>query len=195
LLRHINYQGEIDMDKDNQQETVKDTELAWLAGFLDSDGSVQLTMPQANKACKKRVINVWVDFSNSDILIIEKATEILGKMGIPFHIATKHVKPIYKQDGGKFLPRKEICLAVRLGKLTSVLKLLGQLVEYMAGNKAAHSRIIMKYCEQRIPKGRTKYDMEDLIIAKEFFETRVDKVAQRNLLHLDGLLNDYTHGA
>ena len=64
------------MDRENQQATVKDTELAWLAGFLDSDGSVQMTMPQSTRAKNRRVVNVWVDFSNSDAGIIEKAINV-----------------------------------------------------------------------------------------------------------------------
>lgn len=182
------------MDRDNQQETVKNTELAWLAGFLDSDGSVQITMPQAEKAKQKRVVNVWVDFSNGDAAIIEKASGIIEKMGISYHLASKKVRPIYKEDGSKFLPRKEICLAIRIGKLTSAKRILEQLIPYMAGTKAAQSRIIVRYCEKRIPKGRRPYESEDLMIVREFFENQVNKVSIRNLLHLDGLLNDYTHG-
>lgn len=183
------------MNMDNQQATVKDTDLAWLAGFLDSDGSVQLTMPQSTRSKHQRVVNVWVDFSNSDANIIEKATNIITGLGITFHLAEKKVKPIFKEGGGKFLPRKEICLSVRIGKMESAKRLLESLLPYLAGYKAASSRLIIKFCESRLGKGRRTYDLDDLLVVKEYYESKGGKTADRNLSYLNGVLNDYEHGA
>lgn len=183
------------MNRDNQQGTVRDTELAWLAGFLDSDGSVQITMPQQQKGRVKRVVNVWIDFSNGDASIIEKAADIISRMGISFHTAQKKVRPIYKEGGGKFLPRREICLSIRIGKLTSAKNLLEKVIPYLAGTKAAHSRIIVKYCARRIALGKAPYDGEDFAILREFFEDRGSPASLRNIGYIDGLLNDYEHGA
>lgn len=183
------------MNMDNQQATAKDTELAWLAGFLDSDGSVQLTMPQSTRAKRQRCVNVWVDFSNGDALIIEKAVNIIKKLGISFHIAEKKVKPIFKEGGGKFMPRKEICLSVRVGKLSSAKFLLESLLPYIAGSKAASSRLIINYCASRIPKGRKHYDLEDMLLIKEYYEHKGGKTAARNLEYVNGVLNDYEYSS
>jgi hypothetical protein len=154
-----------------------------------------MTMPQSTKAKNQRVINCWIDFSNTDAAIIEKASDIVSRMGIGFHIAEKRCRPIYKADGGTFLPRKEICLALRIGKLTSTRKLLIQLIPYLAGSKAAASRLIVKFCDQRIEKGRRAYDTDDLMVIREYYESRGGKAAERNIAYIDGSLNDYTTGA
>jgi len=183
------------MNIDNQQATVTETELAWLAGVLDSDGSVQLTMPQSTRAKRQRVVNVWVDFSNSDAGLIEKASDIITRMGISFHLANKKVKPIFKEGGGKFLPRKEICLAIRIGKLSNAKIILEQLIPYLASQKGPASRLIVNFCKTRIPKGRKPYDLEDVLIVKEYFEHKGGKTGKRNLEYLNGVLNDYERSA
>lgn len=184
------------MDTDNQQATVTEVELAWLAGFLDSDGSVQMTMPQSTRAKHQRVVNVWVDFTNGDDLMIERAVSIITKMGVSFHVATKKVRPIYKKGGGKFLPRKEISLAIRIGKLSSAKTVLELLIPHMASSKAAAARLITRYCNQRIPKGRKQYDLEDILLIKEYYELKGDTAtAKRNLEYINGSLRDYTAGA
>ncbi len=178
------------MNTDNQQETAKDTEIAWLAGFLDSDGSVQMTLPRSTKANNHRVVNLWVDFSNGDPAIIEKASNILDKMGIGFHIAQKFVKPIKKEGDGYYLPRRKICLAIKIGKIANIKKILEALLPYFAGQKAALSRIIVKFCERRLTQGRKPYVQEDLVIVQEFFEQKDGRYAAQNLEYLDRFLID-----
>lgn len=178
------------MNTENQQETAKDTELAWLAGFLDSDGSVQMTLPRATKTRNQRVVNLWVDFSNGDPCIIEKAIDILGKMDIGYHLAQKFVKPIKKEGDGYYLPRRKICLAIRIGKIASAKKILEALLPYLAGQKASLSRTIIKFCDRRLAQGRKPYVQEDLVIVQEFFEQKDGRCAAQNLEYLDRFLID-----
>ena len=187
--------GESVVDRDNQQETVKDTELAWLAGFLDSDGSIQMTIPRSSRAKNRRVVNLWVDFSNGDPAIIDKALSILDKLDVGCHTAQKHVKPIYKQDGSYYLPNRKICLSLRIGKMANIEKLLRAVSPYLAGQKKALSNILIRFCESRAGKGRKTYDEQDILIVEEFFRQSDGRFAARNLEYLDGFLNDCTLSA
>jgi len=180
------------MGTDNQQETVEDVELAWLAGVLDSDGSVQMTVPKSEKGARRCCVNVWIDFSNSDPAIINRVIDILDRIGLSHYDGEKRIKPIYKQDGTYYLSKTKICLFTRVSRLVSIEKALSLLHPFLVGQKKAHSEIILRFVRKRISKGRKKYDGEDLMVVQEFFRQRNGRFAAKHVETLDRLLNDCT---
>ena len=180
------------MDRDNQQQSVQETELAWLAGVLDCDGSVQITIPRATRARQHRVVNVWISFDNTDAFLINRIIDILDRLGIGHYDAEKNIRPCYGENGKVYLSEKKICLFCRISKMQHIQTLLGQLLPYLVGQKKALSQIILRFVGRRLKQGRTPYEEDDLIIVRDFFKERNGRFAARNVEILDAMLRDFT---
>lgn len=181
------------MDTVNQQQTVQEVELSWLAGFLEGDGSMQLTMVNSPKSAMGKAINVWVSFDNTDAAVINRIIDILDRYGVGHYDGQKFIKPIYKEDGSYYQSRIKICLFVRISKIQGVLKVLSGLSPYLTGQKKAQAEIIMRFAKNRLKaKGRKNYESADIMIVREFIEKRDGRYAAKNLELLDRMLNDCT---
>jgi hypothetical protein len=192
LAKTQRLQGETVVDTDNQQETIQAIELAWLAGVLDCDGSVQMTVPKSPKAKHHRRINVWIDFSNSDAAIINKVIDVLDRLGIGHYDGNKFIKPVYKQDGTFYKSETKICMFCRISKLKSIERLLSVISPYLVGQKKHFTEIILRFVRKRLKTGRKPYEEDDILIVKEFFQSRNGRFAAKNAEMLDRILNDCT---
>jgi hypothetical protein len=184
------------MNTVNQQQTVSEVELAWLAGFLEGDGSMQLTLVNSPKGAKGKAINVWVSFDNTDASVINRIIDILDRYGVGHYDGQKFIKPVYKQDGSFYQSKIKICLFVRISKIQSVLKVLSGISPYLTGQKKGQAEIMMRFARKRLEaKGRKEYESADLMIVREFIEMRDGRFAAKNLELLDRMLNDCTSDA
>ncbi len=86
---------------DNQQTKIEDTELAWLGGFIDGEGS--LCMMRTN--CGKFKTNgdmvggfaPRLTIANTDFKTLGYICEIVDKVGLPYHIDDNTDRPSRKE--------------------------------------------------------------------------------------------------
>jgi hypothetical protein len=76
---------------------IKEWEMGWLAGIIDGEGHIQvLSSPNA------RYVRSAVELCNTGVVVIEKAAQIIGKLGLEFSKLISNVrrldrfKPLHK---------------------------------------------------------------------------------------------------
>lgn len=69
----------------NPQPKVQDWEVGYLAGFIDGEGSIMINR-HSKKKNKKVYLEVYVAIYGTDIPTKDKLTDILDRMGLPYHV-------------------------------------------------------------------------------------------------------------
>lgn len=135
-----------------------DTELAWLGGIIDGEGSVIIFSHTEKNGSRK--ICPSVSIVNTDLGIINKARKILEELGLSFVL----------QDRSRYKQKKhykdQYALISRNQKYITTLLL--HITPYLFSNKRQAAELVRDYCVQRqnkverIPnKGTTPYDEKD----------------------------------
>lgn len=184
------------MDRENQQETATEAEIAWLAGIIEGEGTVALSCWQRKRGVKPKV-GVEIKLYNTDSGLINKAIEIVRKMGINPYITQREMSPMKMANGDKY-GGKDPMLMVGVKKLGDTFRLAKSLRPWFFGDKAGRLDLIIDYLSQRLEKtvtnGRTTpLDIEDIKIVADFYKTYV-KANRANTEMVDRLLRDYTCG-
>ena len=135
---------------------MKDTDLAWLAGIWDGEGSISLfTHKEKNgltKLCPTCVV------INTDIHIINKVRDILEQLDC--HFVLHEYRPKNKDH------KTQWRLTTR--NMNYIKTFLTAILPYLVGEKKAKGEILLSYVSQRLDKlekrnynGTTPYDQED----------------------------------
>lgn len=74
------------MELGNQQERL--WRLCWLAGVIDSDGSICIMSPRVNSS-GRRQFRPRVNIVNTNKLLIERATQVLREFDVGAHVSTR----------------------------------------------------------------------------------------------------------
>ena len=180
------------MDTDNQQVTIPDTDLAWIAGIIDGDGNIQISIPKNKKTKSGRTINMWIDITNSDPMIINKCISIFEAMGVKHLDGQKFIKPVYKEDGTYWQSKTKYCIWTRITRLIYIEKFLEQVIPFLNSYKKGLGEIMLRFVKRRVEKNRKPYDEGDIMLVQEFMKTADGRYAARNIEYLDRLLRDYT---
>ena len=135
---------------------MKDTDLAWLAGIWDGEGTISIFTHTEKTGNQK--ICPCVSVVNTDIAIINKVRKTLEEIGCNFVLQERQPKNSRHS--------KQWILTTR--NMSYILLFLSAVLPYLTGNKQQAAEIIHDYCKrrnekiQRIPsKGSTPYDEED----------------------------------
>lgn len=123
---------------------IKETDLAWLAGFVDGEGYLGLRIipdHRKNKNGKKKNPQIIPEFGlvNCDEDMIDKANNIIKKIGLLLK------KRQYKQKGFK---RNVFELRTKGNRRIQLL--LSKIVSYLTGSKFTRADLILKFCDLRI---------------------------------------------
>lgn len=140
----------------NQQAT--DVELAWLAGYLDGEGTFQVVR-RKDKREGQHQANIQV--SNTDPVLVAKSFYLFEKMGVHPHVS--NFQP------GNANHREHWIVTV--GKLEDIKKACLLLLPFLVG-KRARAELLLGYSESRLRhgsgRGGTKpYSESDLTIVEE----------------------------
>lgn len=132
--------GENRLDRDNQQVTrLSETELAWLAGFLDADGMIRLHKGQKNAAKNQRSFVPKVSFTNTCGLTVKEICRKLGVLGVKHQI---HVKD---KNARKWKPGVDVVIM----HIPQVRPLLLAMLPYLV-TKRVEAEIVLEFIERRI---------------------------------------------
>jgi len=128
---------------------MSDIKLAWLAGFIDGDGSIQLVRSQ-------NVLKPKVTIINTNDTLLNECIRILKLLnGREPYIYTQ------KSTSVKHKIRKQIIIT----KQSEIVHLLVSIYPHLVGKKE-QAKLLMRFCT----KIRNGYDEEDETITKDIQE-------------------------
>ncbi|MFA6125437.1 hypothetical protein [Sphingomonas sp.] len=185
------------MDRDNQQDTATEAEVAWLAGIIEGDGTLSLSMScRVERAAPK--VSVTVKLYNTDGFVIKKAIEILDKMGVRTYLNEREQKPMLKQGGGEYTSRDSM-LTITVNKMESSHRLLERIRPWLFGNKAARADLMTRYLIGRFDKfaknggyKQVALGQDDVDTVKDFYKLTNPNKSCRMHASTSRFLNDYT---
>lgn len=135
---------------------MKDTDLAWLAGIWEGEGSILLYSRPVNE--KRIQITPAVSMGNTDIHIINNARAIINQMGINFNFQEK-------------FPKKGTRMFYTLvsAHYRNIKVFLEHVLPFMIGEKKAYGETLLAFVTRRCEKAenykgnlkRLPYDEED----------------------------------
>lgn len=144
--------------KDNTMgdQQVEDFELGWLAGIIDGEGYLGITVQ--NRAKSEKSVKSEIQIVNTDYEIVNKIVGVLKKLGINPYIRMRTYKTSSWNDAWN----------ITIGKLSAIILVLSAVADYMTGVKGEKAKIMCQLCKQRIPKGRSRYDQDDWDLIERF---------------------------
>ncbi len=177
-------------DRENQQVIVKETDKAWLAGFLEGDGYITMSSYLAAKKKKDSglVVSPVIGFSNQDALLIERAKKICDALAGGGVWLSENNKDFAYSYPSKY--NTVINLSVR--RLSACSKILEALIPYLAGQKAARARLLLEFVNRRMSHPSQPYDSEEIGMVRTFVEEYVHTKGPRRGKTLRKFLRDHT---
>jgi len=148
---------------------MKDTDLAWLAGMWEGEGSILLYRRPAYKG-KRQGIIPSMEITNTDICLVNRCSSILDKLECSFHFSeTKKYKTHHKQ-----------AYRLRTTNAKTIVKTLDAIIPHMVGEKKAKGELVKKFLTRRLEKAADKgmtlkhvpYDEEDFEALRSSETTR-----------------------
>lgn len=133
---------------------MQSTELAWLAGIIDGEGSIALFSNQEQSGSWK--IKPVVNFVNTDLGIINTALDILYRNDVKPYIVKRHQSKKNKNH-------KDV-IEVKVSSVPEIKKFLELVSPYLKGEKKHKAEILLRYATRRDEKfklGDRSYDQDD----------------------------------
>jgi len=188
---------------DNQQESnttdlVSASDLAWLAGIIEGEGSMTLDVKPPRSGRRSARFDLVI--CNTDTALIEACLEIIDKMKVAHYINERSQPPFYRGENGDLKLREErkSALYIHIRKLSSVAIILGQLLPYFRGDKKHKANVMMRFVTARLRKNEMShnapYDSEDWMTIIEFYKAPGGsyRVSKRRIKEVETILRDYT---
>lgn len=169
----------------NQQERF-DLELSWLAGIIEGEGWISLSMIKSLKKSGKYYVAFSgnIGMTNTDFVIINKVEEIFNKLELKYRLQERpaHVG----KDGSSRKAKKEISVYSK----QYVIKLANSIYPYMVGEKKNRVLKLFQFYKIRESKPRAGinsiYGKEELDIYHSLYSYRGKTRSE--------IPNDYTFG-
>lgn len=124
---------------DNQQAT--QVELAWLAGMLEGDGSLNLRLAWTGKNQKRRYVQTPIEFANTDKEIIEQCVNICKKLDVNLYVGHTERKAPQHQ--------RKIVYHAKSHTMLGAQKILPSVIPFMVGEKRLRARYMLCFCSLR----------------------------------------------
>lgn len=132
---------------------ISDTEKAWLAGFLDADGTIRLRIGRKNTGKWKKVgpksLVPLVMYFNTCVVTGARIAELIGKSTVDFSATVTKAKKVYGTNRPK--------VTIEVGGIIRVEPFLKMIRPYLV-TKAVEADLVLKFCEIRKSRGRGAYE-------------------------------------
>ena len=130
------------------------TNIAWLAGIMEGEGSFFIAHQQRSQTDQ---IRATITMSNTDPGLVNKALQVFEEIGTPLYLHE------YKNKKGSTRPVFEMSTAQQ----SKVKTICEALIPYMFGEKKAKAEILLRFVNNRLAKGKGNYDSEDWQVFRE----------------------------
>jgi hypothetical protein len=157
------------------------TDIAWLAGAIEADGSVGMGFHTSKLAGNRMGFSAkpMVTFSNQDDLFLFKAAEIIREL--------INRDPAIKTSRSSYVSGNQTYTLVVVGQ-PYVLALLKALLPFMHSSKKARAELVIRFIESRASKtrlvgrgsGNPQYDKDELGMIVDFYTFAKRKGGKRN---------------
>lgn len=133
---------------DNPQGTlpVSETEKAWLAGIIDGEGSIILSIQVHGNKLWNALPEVHV--GNTEKVMIETIGDIYNRLGVGRHISRRKLSKTNGVTGQRGMAYRDLYVVAVIGFLR-VRKLLPQVLPYLVTSKRQKGELILRYVERR----------------------------------------------
>lgn len=165
----------------DQQATLTEGELGWLAGIIEGEGSITMNVRKKTwKGWEGIGIDLTVSVSNTDGLILEKVADCMRRLtGHEPYIIECKKSPVYKADGTTYLNPKTSIMNISLGRMGAIVVFLRAIQPYMAGEKVGRARLMITFIERRMQrttantkKGMAWFDKYDWETVAAFYKLK-----------------------
>ena len=165
LKSHLDLLGNTEMDNEigNQQQTLPASDIGWLAGFLDGEGSILLYLH--TDGIKLKSANVQVIVGNTEKPLIDNYVRLLQAIPVGVHLNVRHpdriTNGLYVDAGSHKTGRKykALYVASTVG-VKRVKKLLEVVTPYLRSSKQEKAKLIMEYIDIRLSTRNDIFDRE-----------------------------------
>jgi hypothetical protein len=129
---------------------MKETELAWLAGIMEGEGTFAIYHQKTGDGPKGQ-LRGSISLTNTDPFLINKCFDLFKDMGIELYM--------HSYDNKKGSTRTVYDL--QTSKHTYVKIVCETLLPYLIGEKNAKAKMLLRFVNGRITKGKGPYDEDD----------------------------------
>lgn len=187
-------------DRDNQQGTTSEAEIAWLAGIIEGEGTMDLSVYRRNDSVKPKIAARIVLY-NTDAGIIKKAVSIIEGLGLKHYLAERAQKPLARANGEGYGGQDPMFI-LKVSKLADAYILAKLLRPWCFGDKGNRFDLMIQYLARRLKKielnggnhRNVELDHGDVSIVADFYKYHV-KRNRNNKALIAGLLNEYEQSA
>lgn len=163
------------MDRDNQQATPTECEIAWLGGIIEGEGTLMMGVWQHNGPQRQPKVGLQIKLYNSDAGIMRKAASIFEDLAIGYHLKERDMPPMLKPGGvGHYAPTAPM-LTLTVSKLDEVRLVLQAIRPWLFGDKAARADLMLLFLEKRFARThatgkykRIQYNAEEIRVVLQF---------------------------
>lgn len=161
---------------DNQQATLTEAHIAWLAGIIEGEGSLAMNAYDRKDRNSNLKVQTSIMVYNTDAGIIKQVLNVFDQMGVSYYVREREQKPM-KHEGGYYTSTSNM-LCVLVKGLQGGMKLLTAIRPWLYGDKAARADIMLRYLTRRFEKiqanggnfRQIKMDAEDFQNVADFYK-------------------------
>jgi len=133
------------------------TEIAWLAGLIDGDGTITLVQNNKNKDGYRYYLPC-LSIANTDSEVIYHIVKIFAKAGIRFDIQEIDPQKNYRDRTRKWNLRPLMRIEVK--GIKSAYPIVKAMIPYLASKKKRIAELVTRFCEIRLYKLFAKQSTE-----------------------------------
>lgn len=145
------------------------TDLAWLAGIWEGEGSILLYSRPVNE--NRMQITPSVTVTNTDVVIMNKVRKIVESLGCNF--SWREYRPKGKAS-------YKLCYRLSSSHAENIKKFLEAVLPYMHGEKKAYGETLLSFVTKRLEKAKDHkgglkhlpYDQDDYAFVRSSTTTR-----------------------
>lgn len=180
------------MNRDNRQEIGL---AAWLAGIIDGEGTISLTISNRADRFRSQTIRTSpkVVIGNTDAGIIEGCVEALRVIGVGHY--QRHERRPGGLVAGTMVKKFKPVTMIEISGFLRVRKLLHATREWLRGEKAQRAKLLLKFIEARIGRAEATRSAQNLSYSKEDVAHALAFLAvtrTKNIDHITKILNEHT---
>jgi len=157
------------MELDNQQVTA--FEFGWLIGAIDGEGCVGISRRNRHNCTLGFSLKPHIQIANCDQTFINRCTNILAKLQIPFWVSH------YETKG-----RRNESWQIVISGLKRVIKLLPLIKDHLCDDKKIKANLTLQFCKSRLSKWQSSpFTNDELILYRDIVKLNIKGTKALNL--------------